>query len=75
MKIAVLEEQKRVAEKKMEDEEKTNEMVDRSTTGPAITSDEKRGKANADDILKKETDVITLNLKLLINFLFWNPTS
>ncbi|XP_062077621.1 uncharacterized protein LOC133782361 [Humulus lupulus] len=59
--IAVLEEQKRVAEKKMEDEEKTNEMVDHSTTGPTTMSDEKHGKPNTDDVLKEETDVTEMN--------------
>ncbi|KAF4380173.1 hypothetical protein F8388_020395 [Cannabis sativa] len=59
--IAVLEEQKRIAEKKVEDEEKTNEMVDQLTTGPTTMSDEKHEKPNIDDVLKEENNVTEMN--------------
>lgn len=57
MQIVVLEEQKRLAEKKVEDEEKTNEM-DHSTAGPTTMSDEMHGKPDINDVLKEETEEV-----------------
>ena len=54
----MLEEQKKVAEKKVEDEEKTHEM-EQSTAGPTTMSDEMHEKPNINDELKEETEVIT----------------
>lgn len=57
MQIAVLEEQKKMAEKKLEDEAKTSETDQYTAARPLITSDEMHGNPNIDEVLKKETEV------------------
>lgn len=51
----MLEEQKKVAEKKVEEEPKTSETDQYTAARPLITSDEMPGKPNIDEIFKKET--------------------
>ncbi|KAF3453388.1 hypothetical protein FNV43_RR04475 [Rhamnella rubrinervis] len=53
--IAVLEEQKKMAEKKVEDEAKTSGTDQYIAARPLITRDEMHGKPNIDEVFKKET--------------------
>lgn len=56
--IAVLEDQKKVGEKKVEDETKTSETDQAPATArPPTTSDEVLGKPAVSDDLKEETEV------------------
>lgn len=60
MQIAVLEEQKASAEKKVENEEKTSETEQYGAKPTTTTSDEMHGKPNIDEVLKNETEVTPL---------------
>lgn len=60
--IAVLEEQKKIAEKKTDEEEKTSETDQYAAARPATTGDEMHGKPNIDEVLKEEETEVTHNL-------------